>query len=133
MHDLRLVARRLGMAALLGVVATTASGCALFRWGPGHAPTDFEYQGIINAYASADDLRAYDGDIVKVDMLNRTEQNGEILNVDVWPIAGVGIGAFGARVHVVTLGAGIGTVFYNPQAEGDLVNVENKEVKLDVK
>jgi hypothetical protein len=86
------------------------------------------YQGLGNAYVSVDDLRPYDGNILQLDILNGAQLSGEILNVDIWPVVGVGIGLLGVRAHVGPLGVGVGTLFYKPVAWGDMEAVETPEM-----
>ncbi len=111
----------IGLCMLVGVLAT---GCSTFRAGPERAQKSFAYQGPIGAYASASDLRAYDGDLLQADLWSNSQQPGELLNLDLWPIGGIGIGAFGVRAHIASLGAGIGFIFYHPKSARSAGRIE---------
>jgi hypothetical protein len=107
------------MSALIGIVALAATGCSTFRAGPGRVQDSFGYKGVVGGYATASEFREYDGDILQADLWSDSQQSGELLNLDIWPVLGIGIGAFGVRAHIATLGAGLGFLFYHPKSTGD--------------
>jgi hypothetical protein len=105
-------------------LAVLATGCSTFRAGPGRTQKSFGYEGLVGGYVTATEVRSYDGDILQADLWSDTQQSGELLNLDIWPIVGIGIGAFGIRAHVASLGAGLGFLFYNPRPTGGGGTVE---------
>jgi len=85
------------------------------------------YQGVVDGYATVSEIREYDGDILQADLWSNSQQSGEILNLDIWPVVGIGIGLFGLRAHVGGLGAGFGFMFYHPESTrtaGDIVELD---------
>lgn len=105
-------------ATFLAMTAFALSSCATARWGPGHYQKTFHKEGKLGGYLSYTDLRRYDGDLVQFDVWNDSIQNGEIINMDLWPIGGIGLGGFGMRGHLGPIGGGIGTLWYIPDSVG---------------
>jgi len=98
--------------------AVFLTGCTSIRSGPGKWQHGFRYEGKFGGYASYTDLRAYDGDVVQLDFFNDEQQPGEMLNMDLWPLGGIGLGPFGMRGHLFWIGGGLGSVWYVPDSVG---------------
>lgn len=94
--------------------------------GPGRSPQTPDFT-VGNVYLSTDDLRSYDGDVLRVDILSDRQQPGEIIGLDVWPLMGVGVGLLGARANVGPVGLGLGTLFYRPLPAHRLVTEHVEE------
>ncbi len=60
-------------------------------------------------------MRGYDGTLLTLSTFSDDERPGELFAADLWPLAGIGIGPFGARVRLLPFGLGIGTVAYDPR------------------
>ncbi|CAN5508893.1 hypothetical protein BH09SUM1_BH09SUM1_34330 [soil metagenome] len=102
-------------AAICAASVALMTGCTSFHIGPGRMPQNMDVSKG-SAYASIHDLRSYNGDLIDIDIFDDEQQPGELLNVELWPIVGVGIGLFGVRAHIVNVGAGAGTFLYSPHA-----------------
>jgi hypothetical protein len=118
--------KRIGKKGVVPALCLLLAGCAGSQWGPAHAPKDWDYEGLLNGYASTNDLRDYDGTIVQADLISHRQPGGEVLNLDVWPIAGIGIGLLGVRAHIGPLGAGIGTLFHDPKPQTEWWDFEGE-------
>ena len=108
---------RMACLALLGT-AIFASGCTSIRTGPGLYQKHFGYEGKLGGYLSYTDLQGYDGDVLQIDVMNDEQQPGELLNLDLWPLGGLGLGPIGLRGHLLWIGGGMGTLFYIPDSVG---------------
>lgn len=122
-----MVATRLVL--LLALVILT--GCTSIRTGPGLFQKHFGYEGKLGGYASYTDLRGYDGALLQIDFLNNEQQPGEVLNLDLWPLGGIGLGPIGLRGHLFWIGGGMGTLFYIPDSVGK--GTVNSDRDLDFK
>lgn len=110
--------RALSLTLLLLTVTVFSSGCMAGRMGPGLRQHGFGYEGYFGGYFSYTDLRGYDAEIVRVDILNNEQQPGELLNLDLWPIGGIGLGPIGIRGHLGPIGGGLGGLYYIPDSVG---------------
>jgi len=76
-----------------------------------------QFRGWVTGYATHTEMRGYDGTILKFSTFNDAERPGELLSLDLWSLAGVGIGPIGARVRILPFGIGFGTIAYDPQPQ----------------
>ncbi|MBX3727926.1 MAG: hypothetical protein KF858_01980 [Candidatus Sumerlaeia bacterium] len=111
-------AKRLSRILPLLGLALASSGCIAIGMGPKHFQNKLSFEAGIGGYASMREIRKYDGEILQIDIASNRQQNGELLNVDVWPLVGVGLGPLGVRAHLTFFGAGIGSLFYVPESVG---------------
>jgi hypothetical protein len=74
-------------------------------------------EGLANGYATLSALHKYNGTILQFDLLSESLREGEIMSLDVWPLAGVSVGIVGARLRVLALEGGLGVIWYNPKPE----------------
>ena len=108
----RRVVHALALMLGLGLLLSGTTGCLSVQAGSEQRGADVD--GIVSGYVSADALRPYDGTILDFGLLKNTEQKGEILSFDLWPIGGFGIGLAGARVRLLPFEVGLGALFYHP-------------------
>ncbi|MCB2154985.1 hypothetical protein KQI84_08865 [bacterium] len=113
--------------------AVLLTGCTSIRTGPGLFQKHFRYEGKLGGYLSYTDLRGYDGDVLQIDIMNNEQQPGEILNLDLWPLGGIGIGPLGLRGHFTWIGGGMGTLFYIPDSVGKGTINSDKDFDFKIK
>lgn len=106
------------LTGLVLVLTVLSTGCTTLGMGPKHFQRKFNFEAAIGGYASVREVRSYDGEILQIDLMSNRQQPGEIVNVDIWPLAGVGVGVLGVRAHLVIFGAGLGSLFYVPESVG---------------
>lgn len=73
-----------------------------------------EVRGLVNAYATLDGLEDRSGPLFEFGLFTSEGGRDELFNLEIGPLASVGVGLVGARVRVLPLEIGIGSVFYNP-------------------
>lgn len=110
--------RKLCSAGVVLSAVLLFSGCVSLRVGGGPDAEASVAAGLVNGYVSANAIRPYDGDILTLGILPGYGATGELASIDVWPLAGVGIGFLGARAHVLMLEASLGILFYHPRPWG---------------
>ncbi len=103
------------MSVLCVVGVLGLAGCVSLEVGTEKSPSRLEMKGLASGYGSLDGLRPYDGKILRFGLLSESERDGEIASIDVWPLAGVGVGVLGARVRLLLLDLGVGTLWYQPE------------------
>jgi hypothetical protein len=108
---------RIAKLFTLALLAAAASACSSANLNVKETPPEFPDPLAIDGYFHTDGLREYDGNIVDVTFLGTGARKGELLHVELWPFAGVGIGLFGFRVQLLPLDFGVGTLLYEPSAE----------------
>jgi hypothetical protein len=92
-------------------------GCISLKVGTETPPSCLKIEGLADGYVTLSALHDYNGTILEFGLLNESLRKGEILSLDVWPLAGVGVGVVGARVRVLPLEAGLGVLWYNPKPQ----------------
>jgi len=104
-------------AILCTLIALCASGC--IRLTAGVYPESYkpQFRGWMNGYATHTEMRGYDGTILTFATFSDAERPGELLSLDLWPLAGIGIGPIGARVRVLPFGIGFGAIAYDPHPQ----------------
>ena len=110
---------------------TAASGCLSVnvgteKSGPGHV----RMGGLVSGLADLNGISAYDGTLLRFGLLTNTPREGELIGLDIWPLAGVGIGFIGARVQLLPLQIGIGTLCYEPEAALNKPKAPNTRSRL---
>lgn len=103
------------MIVTVGVLALTGCSVSIGHRKDTETGT-VEMRGIVNGYASINGLSEWDGDVIEASVLKF--RRGEIVQVEVWPIVGVGVGVAGLRLRVLPLEVGIGALFYHPRPPG---------------
>lgn len=104
------------------LAALMAAGCVSVRVGTDD-PSQIRLAGLATGYATLSALPDYDGTLLKAGTLGHADRDGEIVAVDLWPIAGVGVGLVGLRLRLLALETAVGSLFYHPELarerEGD--------------
>ena len=95
------------------VLALGPLGCVSLKMGAGSGSSLVRIDGPVSAHVAAELPPAPDA-VVDVGVLRNTKRDGEVVSVDVWPLFGVGIGVVGARVSVLGLEIGVGSLLYDP-------------------
>jgi hypothetical protein len=103
-------------APLFALALTIASGCSL-KLGVEKESAAIRMRGLADGYASLNALRPYDGTLVEAGILGASGRGGEIVALDVWPIAGAGVGIAGGRLRLLFAEVGLGILFYSPRPE----------------
>jgi hypothetical protein len=91
------------------------TGCGV-TVGTEKSPVGIKSDGVINGYATCNGFRSYDRDLIEIGVLG-DDRWGNFASVDVWPIGGVGLSFFGARVKLLPFELGIGVFGYDPKPE----------------
>lgn len=105
------------MSRILMCIAGAAllTGCSL-KLGAGVDPPRLQWEGPGAAYICLCGIRPYDGDIIEAHIFGgNPDRPGEVLSLDVWPLAGIGIGVIGARLQILWLEAAAGIFFHHPK------------------
>ena len=99
--------------------ALLLAGCVSARIGTHTESIDdsavMSVAGIVNGHVSLDALPTYDGSVFELGILSDTYGPGEVASIELWPLAGVGIGVVGLRLRVLFLEAALGGLFYHPE------------------
>ncbi len=96
---------------------TATSGCLSVNVGTEKSgPGRVRMGGLVSGVADLNGISAYDGTLIRFGLLTNTPREGELVGLDIWPLAGVGVGFIGARVQLLPLQIGIGTLCYEPEA-----------------
>jgi len=103
-----------------------AGGCIRFRAGVYPESYKPAFRGWIKGYATHKEMRAYNGTIVSLSTFNDARRPGELLSVDLWPLAGAGIGPIGARLRILPFGIGLGMLADDPSPQAAAGKREKK-------
>ena len=105
----------LGM--LLAMVATAAlTGCLSLELEVEAENGELEMEGLANGFAGLDGIRPWDGTLMELNTFGECDSDGEIISLGVWPLTEVGVGLVGARVQILPVELGVGTLFYEPES-----------------
>jgi len=108
---------RIAVGVVCAIAVVLLGGCISLKIGTETRPSCLKMEGLADGYVSLSALHGYNGTILDFGLLNESLRRGEILSLDVWPLAGVGVGVVGARVRVLPMEAGLGVLWYNPKPE----------------
>ena len=103
---------KIRFASLSLVILLT--GCVSLTVGAKKSPLRLEADGLGTAYASVKGIHPYNGDILKFGLLDEADGSDDIVSLKLWPLFDVGVGMVGARLQVLPLAVGAGTLFYDP-------------------
>lgn len=118
-----------GTILVAALVLLCTTGC--IRLTAGVYPESYkpQFRGWVRGYASHKEMRNYDGTILELSTFCDAERPGEIVSVDLWPLAGIGVGPLGMRLRLLPFGMGFGTIAYDPRPQPELVKKTKKRVK----
>jgi hypothetical protein len=106
-----------GSIVLACVSASLLLGCSV-RVGARPDSKGIDVSGLAGGYASVNGIRPYDGTIVEMALFeeSRRSREFEVASLEVWPLAGLGVGLAGARAQLLFLDVGLGVIAYKPKA-----------------
>lgn len=104
--------RRLHHLGLLAVAALPI-GCRIDA-GAARDPDRVQVKGPGVIYATADAWRRWNGNVFELGLFNESERDGEIVSLDLGPLAGIGFGFVGLRVRLLMLEVGAATLCHDP-------------------
>jgi hypothetical protein len=107
---------RLVKLLTLSALALGASACSSFNVNVDDTPPEFPAPLLYDGYFNFDGLRDYDGNIIDLTLFGTGARRGELIHLEIWPFAGLGIGLFGVRAQVLPIDVGFGTLLYEPSA-----------------
>ncbi len=109
------LAARLAARLAPSLAALALPGClSLSVRTEAHDPA-LAVSGIVDGYVTPAALHPYDGHLIDAGLFEGDNlRRGEVAALDIWPLGGVGVGLVGARVRVLPLEIGLGTLFYEP-------------------
>ena len=107
------------------------SGCLTLKVGAKSEPPQIKARGLVNAHFTATGFEPYGGHVLKAGLFGDSNRAGEIVSLDVWPIAGVGVGLVGARVRLLPLEMGVGVLGYDPKPVVKVVDEQKKEATAE--
>ena len=90
------------------VLVSMLSGCMNFNF-------EFKLEKLGTAYGTVCGIRPYDRTFFKANVFDFSNCDGELVSFEVWPVVGVGAGLVGARVQLLPIEFGLGTLFYAPK------------------
>ncbi|MBM4013579.1 MAG: hypothetical protein FJ293_01255 [Planctomycetes bacterium] len=102
--------RRLSLALL--AIAATPTACHVHA-GAASNPDRVEIAGPGVLYATADAWRRWNGNVLEIGLFDG-ERDGELLSIDLGPLAGIGIGVVGLRARLLMLEVGAATLCHDP-------------------
>ncbi len=103
---------------IIAMIALT--GCSSLEIGPKNLHTqdtrilDREWKNV-TANLTFALWEEHDGNFVKAGSFGRAKNPGEIVSLDVWPVAGAAIGVLGARIRIMPFEVGFGFLGYDPK------------------
>jgi len=106
--------RKLAVVACM-LSAVLMTGCISIQVGTERNSSGLQIKGLANGYVTLGGIDSYSGKILKFGLFSGSEGSGEVASLDLWPMFGVGVGVVGARVQVLPLQVGLGTLFYEPK------------------
>jgi len=101
----------------VAAIAVFLGGCISLKIETQEKPSALKVEGLADGYITMGGLHPYNGTIVDFGLFGEERRRGEILSLDVWPLAGIGVGVLGGRVRVIPLEAGVGILLYDPKPE----------------
>ena len=106
-----------GSIVLACVSASLILGCSV-RVGTRTDSKGIDVSGLAGGYASVNGIRPYDGTILELALFEESHRSGEfeVASVELWPLAGLGVGLAGARAQLLFLDVGLGVIAYKPRA-----------------
>ena len=107
---------RIRQLAAIALLAAALPACTSFDVNVDDPPPEFPKPLVADGYLEFDGLREYDGSVINFQILGTGARKGELLHVEVWPFAGVGIGLLGFLLQVLPLDVRVGTILYEPSA-----------------
>ncbi|MCX8044820.1 MAG: hypothetical protein N3B18_11945 [Desulfobacterota bacterium] len=99
------------------ILVACLSGCIRFTAGVHSESYTPRFRGWVKGYATHKAMTEYDGTILTIATFDDSQHPGELLSVDLWPLAGIGIGPLGARIRLLPFGLGFGTIAYDPNPQ----------------
>jgi len=113
-------------------LALCLSSCVSLRIGPDE---DFlRMRGLVRVNGTLNGLDDWDGHTwLDFGLFTNTDGRAEITSLELGPLAAVGVGLIGARVRLLGLEIGIGTLFYDParrprpEGDGDQIQLDEDE------
>lgn len=102
----------LSVFLLLGLIST---GCLSLNLGTDTSMPDYDFEGLGSAYASLTEIPPFDGTILEAHLIDdeQTDQD-ELVSLEIWPLGRIDVGLFGARLKLLPIELGAGTLFYAP-------------------
>ncbi len=101
------------VVVILALVAL--QGCECLRVGTSESHTALEMTGLVDGYVSVAALHRPNGSVFQFGVFSWSEQPGEVLSVNIWPVVGLGLGPFGGRVRLFMLEVATGFLWYHPR------------------
>lgn len=107
----------MGRGAVLAtaLLLLTSAGCVMRVGSEGGTVSVARVSGLASGYVSVVDLPAYEDTVIRFGIFDMTDRPGEIISLDIWPLAGAGVGILGAWARVLVLEAGGGVLWYQPE------------------
>jgi hypothetical protein len=88
-------------------------GCVSVQMGTRPEKSTVDVSGLADGYMQVTPIPKYDGNILTMNLLKGG--GDDMVSFDLWPLCGVGVGFVGARVNLLWLDAGLGTLGYHPR------------------
>ena len=102
-------------ASRIAALAALLLSCSCINLRVGPDEEFFRMKGLANVHGTLGGLNDWDGTFLDIGLFTNRRGRGELLSVELGPLAGFGVGLVGARARVLLLEIGVGTLFYNPR------------------
>jgi hypothetical protein len=113
----------------LGALLACTSSCVHVNVGT--ESEFFDVDSPVSAYGTVDALEDWDGDVLDMGVFSDHRGRNEIFHLELGPLFGFGVGFVGARVRVLPLEFGAGSLFYDARPRRTVVveRAPEKEVE----
>ncbi|MCX7045875.1 MAG: hypothetical protein NTX50_10385 [Candidatus Sumerlaeota bacterium] len=73
--------------------------------------------GLVESYLNFNGLHKYDGKFIEAGVFSGKDRWGEIVSLEVWPIASVGCSFIGFKAQLLPFETGVGVLGYDPRRD----------------
>ena len=107
------------LPALLAVVAgcMMLGGCMSVKVGTDEETSGIMSAGLVESYLNFNGLHKYNGSFIEAGIFSGKDRWGEIVSLEVWPIASVGCSFIGFKAQLLPFETGVGVLGYDPRRD----------------
>ena len=109
------------------------NGCVSVNVGKDEETTkESKPAGLFEAFCDLDGIHSYNGTFIEAGILSTRDRWGNIVSLEVWPIAGLGVSFIGLKAQLLPLQAGVGFFGYDPRCDPSVAKVSKTKHKKTI-